>query len=171
MPLPSLEPWRDLELGDIYHPRFQSYIRCFLTSVFSITCLIYPITIYIILTQSTKEMGMYKYFLIYLLSCDFIFDFAAFVFEPIFLWPLPIAYVNSFIDLGQKYLFHFWAITIAVIIAGIHALFISFAYRIGMTYLDGPVKWYFGNKKILFITNFCIFVFFLFIFLGKFFIR
>uniref|UniRef100_A0AC35FXH7 Uncharacterized protein n=1 Tax=Panagrolaimus sp. PS1159 TaxID=55785 RepID=A0AC35FXH7_9BILA len=110
-------------------------------------------------------MGNYKYFLIYQLTCDFLFDFSAFIYEPIFLWPLPLAYVNSFFELGQNYLFHFWAISIAIIIAGIHALFISFAYRIGMTFMDGIVKAYFTNKKLLFASNFLIYLFFLGIFL------
>uniref|UniRef100_A0A914P0T7 G protein-coupled receptor n=1 Tax=Panagrolaimus davidi TaxID=227884 RepID=A0A914P0T7_9BILA len=84
MPLPSLDPWKDLSLEEIYHPIFQS----------------------------------------------------AFIYEPIFLWPLPLAYVNSFFELGQNYLFHFWALSIAIIIAGIHALFLSFAYRIVPIYKE-----------------------------------
>ena len=99
--LSSLEPWRNLTLDEIYHPQFQEYIRIFFGILFLLTCIIYPISFYIILTQSTKEMGNYKYLLCYHLATAFTFHFLIFLFKPVFLFPLPIGYVNSYFDLGK----------------------------------------------------------------------
>lgn len=154
MSLASLEPWANLQLDEIYHPTFQKSMKIIFLTIFAFECFIFPSTVFIIHTKSTKEMGNYKYLLIYHLSCAFVYRIFLVVFEPVFLFPLPVVYCDSFFNIGLNYLFYYFSFGLATLIAAMHALLISFAYRAGVTFIDGPIHYYYNNHLLLISSNF-----------------
>ena len=148
-----LESWKPLDLDDIYFPAFNAWIHNIFGVLLMLSTLILPLVIYIILSQSTKEMGSYKYLLIYNLICEYIYDVIVFFLRPGFCFPLTLAYINPYIEMGTTFMYEWLALVLAIIICSQHSMGFLFAHRVGLTFMEGIIPWYFNNKKILIFTN------------------
>ena len=96
MAIVSVDKWKHLQLDDVYHPKYQEYIRWFLDVTFVISAILYSFTAYVILTKSPKQMGGFKYTILTQITFNMLYKLAVFLFNPIMIFPLPVISCNSY---------------------------------------------------------------------------
>ena len=120
----SVEVWKDLRVEDYWHPMLQSSLRWFLDGTFAISLILYIFTAYVILTKSPKQMGAFKYTVFTQISCNMLYKTLIFVFNPIFLFPLPILSCYNYFTVTLDYAIPILgAIFLSIIGAAIAILF------------------------------------------------
>lgn len=144
--------FQNLTLDDIYHPRIIEICYKFTAMFTALNSCIYPIMLYVILTQSTRHMGNYKHLLWLQLSFSFVFNVITFVWHPIFFWPLILGFAASVFELPTTlcYLLLYFETSIVICMAIIQAFLIF--YRIFAMFPDTCINSIYKNNKIFLLT-------------------
>src|SRR3569623_639444 len=150
-----------LTLEEIYHPNLVhicSYIQYF---AFSLATIVTFIGCYIILTQSTVQMGQYKYIMLVQTFWFYAFDIVYVISQPIFLFPHLLIYSGGLLKEVSPEVFFFSVVTIGLILGGgAHSFLFAFTFRVAQLF-DGSMieNWFKGRKLwITFMGSYVVFI-------------
>ena len=150
-----------LTLEEIYHPNLVhicSYIQYFALSLATIVTFI---GYYIIITQSTAQMGQYKYVILVRTFWFYAFDIVYAISQPIFLFPHLLIYSGGLLKEVSPEVFFFSVVTIGLILGGgAHSFLFAFTFRVAQLF-DGSMieNWFKGRKLwIIFMGSYVVFI-------------
>ena len=85
----NLDDWT---FAHVYNPSVTQFYGRFTDVMFFVSVILYPCVIYVILTQTTKKMGSYKWQLIYYFTFSYGFDFVLGIWKPVYLYPTYLSF-------------------------------------------------------------------------------
>jgi hypothetical protein len=138
-----------LALEEIYHPTLVhicSYIHYFALSLATIVTFIGS---YIILTQSTHQMGQYKYIMLAQTFWFYAFDIAYVITQPTVIFPHLLVYSGGLLKSAPPEVFVISSAPCILIFGGcVQSFIFSFTYRVVQLFVGSRIEQWFNGKHL-----------------------
>lgn len=141
----------ELTLQDMYYPNLEKFYFYTVIANFTVSTILLPFMIYIVITKSTKPMGEYKLLILNQILWSYAFILVLTIWLPIPVLPFTIAYPIGIAKLFPETSFYkcFFAFVFCAIGTG-HSIFVSFLYRIVKLKSNSTVAKFYSIKWLIF---------------------
>ncbi|KAE9554946.1 hypothetical protein FO519_001843 [Halicephalobus sp. NKZ332] len=123
----------NFSINELYHPYAEQFNKIFVHVSYPLLTALYFFMTFTILMKSTKAMRIYKYLLIYQVTCCYIWELAFFLCEPMMLWPMKMGYCNGYLS-GHDSAKIALPTVLCATVGVLHSNIALFIYRLAATY-------------------------------------